>query len=186
MKQNIWIILNTSREAAADACGLPLLDWTLYILYPRGSFTLRNVLPWLSSLVLPPEFEIALHEMLGICINCVTESCVYLLEVQEAFSIRIEWYKDVLIQWKTTKLHEARHFCLLCRFNLFKLVYIRSIPNNWRMLLQWKLIKIRFWKRKKELLSVICFLHTPTRLLLILFFVKFKRYSEKTHKTWLL
>ena len=48
---------------------------------------------------------------------------------------------------KTT--HEERHFRLLCRFNFFKLVCIRSIPNNSRTLLQSDLMNIRFWKRKK-------------------------------------
>ena len=50
---------------------------------------------------------------------------------------------------KTT--HEARHFRLLCRFNFFKLVCIRSILNNSRMLLQSELMNIRFWKRKKAI-----------------------------------
>ena len=46
--------------------------------------------------------------------------------------------------------HEARHLPSLCRLNLLKLVCIRAIPNNSRMLPQSILMKIRFWKRKKS------------------------------------
>ena len=46
---------------------------------------------------------------------------------------------------------EARHLHLLCPFNLFKLVCIHAIPTNSRMLLHSKLMKIRLWKRKKQL-----------------------------------
>ena len=62
------------------------------------------------------------------------------------------------LQFHNKTTHEARHFRLLCRFNLFKLVCIRSIPNHSRMLLQSKLMSIRFWKRKKELITMRLFL----------------------------
>ena len=47
--------------------------------------------------------------------------------------------------------HAASHLPSVCPFNLFKLVCIRAIPNNSRMLLHSKLVKIRLWKRKKQL-----------------------------------
>ena len=48
---------------------------------------------------------------------------------------------------------EARHLQLLCPFNLFKLVCIHAIPNKARML-QLKLMKFRFWNRKKKQLNI--------------------------------
>ena len=39
---------------------------------------------------------------------------------------------------------------LLCLFNLYKLVCTRTIPNNSRMLLQSKFMKIDFWRGKKR------------------------------------
>ena len=64
--------------------------------------------------------------------------------------------------------HEARHLPSLCPFNLLKLVCIRAIPNNSRMLLQSNLMKISFWKRKN---TNICFPHSSMRLFLVLSFL---------------
>ena len=50
--------------------------------------------------------------------------------------------------------HEAPHLLSLSPLNLFKLVCIRAHPNNSRMLLNSKLMKIRFWKRKKKQLNI--------------------------------
>ena len=47
--------------------------------------------------------------------------------------------------------HAASHLPSVCPFNLFKLVCILAIPKNSRMLLHSKLMKIRLWKRKKQL-----------------------------------
>ena len=59
--------------------------------------------------------------------------------------------------------------------NLFKLVCLRANPNNSRRLLNSKLMRIRCWKRKKQQLNIDnCFLHTSTRLFLVLFFILMK------------
>ena len=58
---------------------------------------------------------------------------------------------------------EARLLPSLSPFILFKLVCILAIPNNSRMLLQSKLIKIRFWKReKKQQLNIDIFMWANT------------------------
>ena len=44
---------------------------------------------------------------------------------------------------------------LTCSFKLFKLVCIRAIPNNSRMLLHSKWMKSRFWKEEKKSNSVL-------------------------------
>ena len=46
--------------------------------------------------------------------------------------------------------HEAPHLLSLSHLKQVKLVCIRAHPNNSRILLNSKLMKIRFWKRKKQ------------------------------------
>ena len=79
---------------------------------------------------------------------------------------------------KTT--HEARVSPSLCPLNWFKLVCILANPNNSHMLLNSKLMRIRFWKRKKQLNIDNCFLHTSMRLFLSTNQI-IQSHSEKTH-----
>ena len=62
---------------------------------------------------------------------------------------------------------EARLLPSLSPFIFFKLVCILAIPNNSRMLLHLKLIKIRFWKREKNSNSILISLCEQTQPLTV-------------------
>ena len=61
------------------------------------------------------------------------------------------WFLCVFLHFYNKMNHEARHLPSLCRLNLLKVVCIRAISNTSRMLLQLKLLKIPFWREKKQL-----------------------------------